>query len=804
MSQGNRKATVSIRITVVSIFIFVSVVMALVAIGLQYHFSKAMTHSYTLQLYNYAANDVSEHLNRENDKTAYDTALLANSNSLVIGQDFHPDALRLFASTMDQNDVYHSIYIGFPNGDLTQLVSLNNALDNRGTLKASSLDRWVLISISNHNGRRQREYQYFDKDFNLRIKRYEETHYEVTQRPWYQAASFLKVNKSEAYLYAQSRTLGQTYSVKIPNSEMVLGLDVTLNSLSKILKKRSASKDGMMFNEAYIFQGNGDVLASNQAQPKDYRSTKLETIPHRQLIELTKSKEHFHKLHDLVINDEGFYAYISPIGHQYGDDAYLSVLIPKTMLLASSMERVKTSILITTFVLLMLLPLSYFFISPIIRPIKALVVEADKIKHREYDQLIPVSSHVTEIQELNDSMEDMHKSIEQHEADQTALMESFVKLIAQAIDDKSPYTAGHCNRVPELGLMLADAAQTSNLPPFEHFRFNNEEEHREFRIAAWLHDCGKITTPEHIVDKGTKLETIYNRIHEIRVRFEVLWRDADIRYYQHVAINPENESVLKKQLEKEHSQLQIDFAFVAQSNIGCEKMSEQSIARLGKIAEQTWLRHFDDRLGLSPIEERNYQETPATLPVIEHILSDKQEHIIHHKTKVEFDPKFGIKMDVPEHLYNYGELHNLSIVCGTLTREDRFKINQHIISTIKMLEALPLPRELAKVPRYASTHHETLKGTGYPRKLSAADLSIPERILVIADIFEALTAADRPYKKAKPLSVAVDILHQMALDQHIDIDLFKLFLTSGIYLEYAEKFLDESQIDDVDISLYLG
>ena len=160
-------------------------------------------------------------------------------------------------------------------------------------------------------------------------------------------------------------------------------------------------------------------------------------------------------------------------------------------------------------------------------------------------------------------------------------------------------------------------------------------------------------------------------------------------------------------------------------------------------------------------------------------------------------------MDVPEHLYNLGEIYNLSISRGTLTVEDRFKINEHMIGTIKMLESLPFPKELSRVPRYASTHHETLKGTGYPRKLTAEDLSIPERILVISDIFEALTAADRPYKKAKPISVAIDIMHKMALDEHLDIELFRLFLTSETHIRYAETYLKPEQIDSVDLSKYL-
>jgi HD-GYP domain-containing protein (c-di-GMP phosphodiesterase class II) len=154
-------------------------------------------------------------------------------------------------------------------------------------------------------------------------------------------------------------------------------------------------------------------------------------------------------------------------------------------------------------------------------------------------------------------------------------------------------------------------------------------------------------------------------------------------------------------------------------------------------------------------------------------------------------------------IYNQGELYNLSISRGTLTDEDRFKINEHMISTIKMLESLPFPPELQNVPRYASTHHETMRGSGYPRKLPGDQLSIPERILAVADVFEALTASDRPYKKAKPVSVAVDILYKMVLDNHIDKDCFELFIRDKVYMQYAEKFLPPQQIDEVDTEKYL-
>lgn len=535
-------------------------------------------------------------------------------------------------------------------------------------------------------------------------------------------------------------------------------------------------------------------------------------VPFEALIELAASPKEQKRLIQRELNGVEEFIYVTPIGgRSSGEKEYLAIVVPTQQLLAASVEKVLQSIFLTSICLLLILPVSWLFSSPIIRPIKLLALENEKIKNRQYDEVRNVDSNISELDELATSMMEMSVSIKQHEENQKALMESFIKLIAQAIDDKSPYTAGHCNRVPELGLMLAEAAQRSELPPFKDFKFNSEDEHREFRIAAWLHDCGKITTPEYIVDKGTKLEAVYNRIHEVRMRFEVLWRDAEIEYLKRVSSETTSSEhgpneLLIAELAHKREQLIEDFEFIANANVGGEFMGQEAKDRLAQLASITWKRHFDDRLGLSPVEELNLspQETEMSYPVTESLLSDRAEHIIKRANKVEFDPKFGIKMAIPEHQYNLGELYNLSISRGTLTAEDRFKINEHVTSTIKMLENLPFPPELARVPRYASTHHETLKGTGYPRKLSAGDLSIPERILVVADIFEALTAADRPYKKAKPLSVAIDILHKMALDEHLDMDIFRLFLSSGIYLDYAHKFLDVKQINEVDVGKYLN
>tara|TARA_Y100000739_G_scaffold86651_1_gene73912 strand:- start:260 stop:3445 length:3186 start_codon:yes stop_codon:yes gene_type:complete len=529
------------------------------------------------------------------------------------------------------------------------------------------------------------------------------------------------------------------------------------------------------------------------------------TVPYEPLVTLLADERHFSKLQLVIINGKEQYIFIKPLSDYlaFASTGYLAIMVSKDNVLSSTHEKIRLSIIITVACFIMMLPVSWLFASPIVTPIKTLVGENNKIKNRQFKQVSTLKSHIKEINTLASSMVEMSKSIQQHEESQKALMASFVELIAQAIDDKSPYTAGHCERVPELGIKLAKAASESELPAFQTFKFKSDEEIEEFSLAAWLHDCGKITTPEHIVDKGTKLEVIYNRIHEVRTRFEVLWRDAELDYYKSLQQTPKNQSELAKQLAAKHQQLLDDFAFIAQCNIGGEKITAASLERLTLLSNVTWVRHFDDKLGLSPVEMYRYAQTSDTLPATEKLLSDKPWHLIPHDKPIEYDERLGIKIAPCKYKYNLGELYNLQTSRGTLTAEDRFKINEHIISTIRMLDTLPFPKELERVPRFASTHHETLKGTGYPRKLSADDLSIPERVLVLADIFEALTAADRPYKKAKTLSESIGILAKMVADQHVDKAVFELFLSSGIYLDYAKRYLNAEQIDEVDISKYI-
>ena len=337
------------------------------------------------------------------------------------------------------------------------------------------------------------------------------------------------------------------------------------------------------------------------------------------------------------------------------------------------------------------------------------------------------------------------------------LFESFIELINLAIDEKSPYTGGHCQRVPVLTMMLAEAVNETKTGPLADFTMTDKDRY-ELKIAGLLHDCGKVTTPVHVVDKATKLQTLFDRIHLIDTRFEVLKRDAEIatlraRLAAHEAGDVAAAAHLDADLAAQLAQLDADRDLLRQSNIGSEAMTPQAQERVRAIG--TGYRWVD-------VEGR------AT----EFLSAD--------------------------------ELENLMIRSGTLTAAEREVINHHIVATIKMLEQLPWPRHLKNVPEYAGGHHERMDGKGYPKGLRREQMSVQARVMGIADIFEALTARDRPYKPGKTLSDSLHILGKFRLNGHVDADLFDVFIRRKVYLKYAEAFLDAEQIDKVDESAIPG
>lgn len=363
------------------------------------------------------------------------------------------------------------------------------------------------------------------------------------------------------------------------------------------------------------------------------------------------------------------------------------------------------------------------------------------------------------------------------------LLESFIEVLARAIDAKSPYTGSHCQRVPIIARLLATAAvqeTTGNLKAFEM----SPDDWYTLHIASWLHDCGKVTTPEYIVDKATKLETIFNRIHEIRNRFEILRRDAHIEYLQKRLNNIDTKQHLQAEFVAKVKQLEEDFAFVAKCNTGDIELNDRDIARLEQISQIQFVRYFNRMLGLSWAERDNVENKDFYVhPARENLLQNRKDQI--------FGP------------YNRGELYNLEIRRGTINKEERDKINEHIVVTIDMLKALPFPKELSKVVEYAGAHHERIDGKGYPNGLTGDQMSVPAKIMAIADIFEALTANDRPYKEPKKLSEVLRIMQQMKHNGHIDPDLYDVFIRNKVYQDYAEQYMDKNQIDEVTPEDYL-
>jgi HD-GYP domain-containing protein (c-di-GMP phosphodiesterase class II) len=343
------------------------------------------------------------------------------------------------------------------------------------------------------------------------------------------------------------------------------------------------------------------------------------------------------------------------------------------------------------------------------------------------------------------------------------LFESFIALINTAIDEKSPYTGGHCQRVPMLTMMLAEAVNETQSGPLRDFKMSDKDRY-ELKIAGLLHDCGKVTTPVHVVDKATKLETIFDRINLIDTRFEVLKRDVEVEALKarldllgnsgpgEAATRERLAQIDERRLDRLR-RLEGEREFLRQCNIGGEVMSPEARERVSRIGtEHKWV--------------------DASGSTADFLTQD--------------------------------ETKNLTIARGTLTAEERETINHHIVATIKMLEALPWPRHLSNVPEYAGGHHERMDGKGYPRGLNRDQMSVQARVMGIADIFEALTAKDRPYKRGKTLSESLRILGNFRLNGHIDPDLFDVFVRKKVYLRYAEQFLDREQIDEVDESKIPG
>ncbi len=874
-----------------------------------------------------------------------------------------------FIEVLQQNNYASAIYSAYPNGDLFMLRRLTEA--NRLLFHAPEEAEWMIQSNRFLDSLPEKRFIYLNKQQQvIAVMPRDNDNYDPRQRDWFiLAAASPTLVTSPIYIFKGTGEVGFTYSRQAENKQAIIGLDVSLTSLSQFLIRQNLPPG----SQAIIINSRGEVIAS---LPKTKETTVVAASEDKQvpvlqaLLNIQKSNlarnntqvdEHPNSIMFEAKNQQWFG---SVVDINTNGNVYQLVIATPASYLTADANSIRNHSTFIAFILLMLgLPLVWYFSRKISKPLIRLRQDADSISNLYFEERELEHSVIEEVDELHKSMSKMKSTLKQfismgnmlttesnfhrqmqgllsetteiaamtggiifltdkdtgtftptafrwngenipvaemsslqvekdnfsafqqvlegktivgtlnnenifnqlqdflqpylplrfiavpmktHDdqllgflllfnpyvlnaererskiqlvnalvgslsvsvetqrllQEQKNLLNAFIELIAGAIDAKSAYTGGHCQRVPEITKMLARAAINVKEGPFAHFNLS-ESEWEELHTACWLHDCGKITTPEFVVDKSTKLELIYDRIHEIRMRFEVLKREKEITFLRRHATITASEAD-QQALADELHQLDEDFYFIAHCNIGGEFMSDEAIARIQQIASLHWTRTLDDNAGIAHEERiRKARHSTPSLPVQEPMLADKEEHIIYRDNKNKRPEYYDFKVQEPTFLYNRGEIYNLSIRRGTLTEEDRYKINEHIMQTIVMLKKLPFPRTMANVPVIAGGHHERMDGKGYPYQLTYKQMSIPVRMMAIADVFEALTAADRPYKPGKLLSEALNIMVNMVNENHLDRDLFILFLQSGIWHEYAVAYLQADKVDIIDISVLL-
>lgn len=871
----------------------------------------------------------------------------------------------LMLSVLKQNDYAYNIYSAYPNGDFFILRRLTDS--NRTLFKAPDNAKWLVQSNRFLDSEPETKAIFLDNNQQVIETQHQPfNHFDPRVRPWYQLAVKIKnLVTSPLYTFKATGETGFTYSIQDKYSGAVIGLDVSLASLSLFLERNLPPN-----SQAAVINLANEIIASlpplTQLAPgSDEKLRNIAKIPVLQTLLNTRHNDNENDNGSILFTAQDKSWYGSVIKLDESDNHYLLITsIPSAYLTADANAIRNRSTLIAFILLLISLPLIWYFSLHISRPLIRLRHDADAISNLHFDDQPEQPSVIEEVADLHNAMSKMKLTLKQfismgsllsvkddfpqqmqgllnetskiaamnggivflsdkepgyfspiafnwagenppisaiaplqldqqqsgplwqilagetvsgafdndnlpsqllsfmqphlplryiavpmqtHEQqlmgflllfcpyelsneeesskiqlinalvgslsvaietqyllqEQKNLLAAFIELIAGAIDAKSAYTGGHCQRVPVITNMLAKAAVETQEGPFADFTLSPNE-WEELHIASWLHDCGKITTPEAVVDKATKLEMIYDRIHEVRMRFEVLKREKEINYLrQHavIAATPQEE----QQLHDELQQLDEDFYFIAQSNVGGEFLSDSAVARIQQIAQYSWTRTLDDSAGVALEEQARKKRRPAiTLPVQEKLLADKEEHVVYRDDKNRLPESYNFKVKEPTLLYNHGEIYNLSIRKGTLNEEERYKINEHIIQTIVMLKKLPFPHTMANVATIAGGHHERMDGKGYPYQLTRQQMSIPARIMAIADVFEALTAADRPYKPGKLLSDSLNIMTHMANENHLDRELFILFLQSGVWHDYAKSYLQPDNIDPVDIAALLS
>jgi len=763
------------------------VILSIVVVALlvtQYYFSYKMVVDFVTKKFIYLANQSSIMVKEKEKQSKEIVSILSNTPIVNNKKSFQEKEtmLKLFSTPMKYNNNIFAIYISYNDSKYFEVVNIGHSKFIAKMFGAPKEAQWIVVQLfrdTKNQSKATEIYHFYDKNLHYLFSIPKTTDYNPYKRPWHQEAfnGHGEVVRGSAYMYFRLQKMGITYSKLLSDKKSIIAMDITLDELSESLRQLKFSTGIDM----YMFENN-KLIASTESMKGKIDTTLLNAL-----------KYNTNKVQSYQKDAKSYFFRVVSISPQIK----LVFKADKSKMMKPYMQSIYAEIIVISLLLLLLIPLIRKLSKGVVKPIEMLMAENNKVKKRHFNEVVPIESRIDELNLFSASLVDMAQSIQKHEEKQEKLLDAFIHLIANLIDTKSHYTGEHCKKVPILTTMMLEKINNQQTGPFKDFCIKDKEILKGIEWSSWLHDCGKLIIPNDIIDKATKLETIYNRIHEIRTRFEVLLRDAHIKYLTSI-INGVTQEKAYEEFQKRKKQLQSDFEFVAHLNTGDRKITDEDCKRLQQISKITWERNFSKSLGLSwqEKEQINKNAQEEQIPATEQLLSDTQEHKIpRDESDFKLYQKEDIKMQIPDLLYNKGELYNLCIPIGTITNEEKFKIQEHAVHTLKILRELPWSDKLKDIVEDAANHHEYIDGTGYPRSLKGEELSIPARIMAIADIFEAITATDRPYKKSNTLSQTLMIIAQLVKAKKIDSDIFKLFIEEKIYLEYAKIYMKKEQID---------
>ncbi|WP_284078921.1 HD domain-containing phosphohydrolase [Herbaspirillum aquaticum] len=687
-----------------------------------------------------------------------------------------------FSVDMVANPLVSAVYVGYPNGDFLLVRSLRGA-EQRDFFTAPANAAFLVQSILRDGaGAQHGQYRFYDGELKLLSRRDEPGYrFDPRTRPWYATADRSLVPAISApYVFFTTRQIGISLSQRARNSDAVVAIDMTLDDLAASLGnlRLTPHSELALVDEQRKVIAYSDMARVLEQDGESFRFRSLDELDVPSLSQLSGRARGGESSALYSVDGREWLGLSLPFNVIDGHALKLLIAAPGDELLGQLDRNRKTMVLVALLLVLAFLPLGWWAGRAIGRSMERLALQAGRMSRFDFRTQRRGRSTLREVNMLTD-------------------MVDHVSLTVEAFLDISAILSTETHVEEMLQQVLEKFVQATRCDGGAVYLWQREQRVMQ-RAAAYGQQCGLADTMPYDEQGSTTDAARDTEDGRLRVELDLRGRNGSL------------EGVLV--LMHAHDSAHEDPRFLAFAR-RLSGMLAVAIETRQLIAAQKALLESLIRLMADAIDAKS----PYTgghcerVPHLAIMLADRPEHKVawddEHRPAVERgDPRnvLGFDMQLPQYRQNMGELHNLTVRRGTLTEEDRFAINNHIVQTLVMLKRLPWPESLKSVPDTAANHHEKMDGTGYPRRLRASELPVQDRVMALADVFEALTAADRPYKPAKTLSESLRIMARMCREQHLDTELFRYFLRSGLWRTYADELLRPAQRDEVDIAVIEG